>query len=313
MRRVSEVRILSSSLADLTDEELSRVNVLLAVRERTLLDAGTLSRMPNLELILQTGGHGYHIDTDHTTAHRIPVALGRRITAPKAAIPELTFALAVSALRQIPQAHASMVAGQWQPFLGRTLGGKTLGILGYGRHGTNVARIARAYGMEVLVWRRGSDEGDEQTRRVDLDELLATSDVVTIHLRLSEQSRGLLNAERLARMKPGSVLINTSRGAIVDEAALVSALRTGPLGSAGLDVYESEPLAPDSPLRSLPNVVLTPHIGWTVEEVFAEFAEIAADHLEQYLSGELPRVELLDSRAEVAGTAMGDIAGELPR
>ena len=143
---------------------------------------------------------------------------------------------------------------------------------------------------------------------MDIDDLLASSDVVSIHLKLSDESRGLLDAGRLSQMKEGSVLINTSRGAIVDEQALVSALQTGPLSAAGLDVFESEPLAADSPLRSLPNVVLTPHIGWTVEEVLIEFADIAADQLEQYLADGLGRAELLDADVVLAPTAHGGLA-----
>lgn len=310
MRELADVRILEGSLAQLTDADLVGVQVLMAVRERTRLDAATLARLPSLELILQTGGHAYHLDAEYAAAHGIPVGLGRRAFGPKAAIPELTFALAVAALRMIPAAHHSMVDGKWQPFMGRTLGGRTLGILGYGRHGTNVARIAKAYGMKVLVWQRtegGPVQGDVE--RVGLDELLAESDVVSIHLKLSDESRGLLDAKRLAQMKPGSILVNTSRGAIVDEDALIAALQTGPLSAGALDVFTHEPLAADSLLRTLPNVVLTPHIGWTVEEVLSEFAEIAADQLEQYLAGTLGRGELLDGTVVIRESAHGGLAG----
>jgi phosphoglycerate dehydrogenase-like enzyme len=312
MRRIADVRVLEGSLDQLEKEELASVTVLMAVRERTRLNAEALSRLPALELLLQTGGHAYHVDAAYLTERSIPVALGRRAFGPKAAVPELTFALAVAALRHLPAAHESMVDGEWQPFLGRTLSGRTLGILGCGRHGTNVARIARAYGMKVISWERPEGtalHGDVE--RVHLDELLRRSDVVSVHLKLSDESRGLLNAERLAGMKPGSVLINTSRGAIVDEAALVAALQSGPLSAAGLDVFAQEPLPADSPLRTLPNVVLTPHIGWTVEEVLTEFADIAADQLEQYLAGTLDRGELLDANVGVSASATGGLAGEL--
>ena len=310
MRQVADVRVLDGSLDQLEEGELSDVNVLMAIRERTKLDAATLDKLPSLELILQTGGHAYHLDADHATQRGVPVTLSRRAFGPRAAVPELTFALAVAALRHIPAAHQSMVEGEWLPFVGRTLSGRTLGILGYGRHGANVVRIAKAYGMKVLVWRRSEDAyGDEDdVDRVVIDDLLASSDVVSIHLKLSEESRGLLDAGRLAQMKEGSVLINTSRGAIVDEQALVSALQDGPLSAAGLDVFESEPLAADSPLRSLPNVVLTPHIGWTVEEVLIEFADIAADQLEQYLANSLSRTELLDADVVMAPTARGGLS-----
>ena len=310
MKQVADVRVLDGSLDQLDESELADVSVLMAIRERTKLDAATLERLPSLELILQTGGHAYHLDADHMTQRGVPVTLSRRAYGPRAAVPELTFALAVAALRHIPAAHRSMVEGEWLPFVGRTLSGRTLGILGYGRHGANVARIAKAYGMKVLVWRRNDDNysDDDDVDRVSLDDLLASSDVVSIHLKLSEESRGLLDAGRLAQMKDGSVLVNTSRGAIVDQAALVSALQSGPISAAGLDVFENEPLAADSPLRSLPNVVLTPHIGWTVEEVLIEFADIAADQLEQYLAGNLRRAELLDPDVVVASTARGGLS-----
>jgi phosphoglycerate dehydrogenase-like enzyme len=309
MRQLAEVRILTGSLDQLSDAELAGVQVLMAVRERTRLDAAALARLPALELILQTGGHAYHLDGAYAAAHGIPVTLGRRAFGPRAAMPEITFALAVAALRMIPAAHQSMVQGEWSPFVGRTLRGRTLGILGYGRHGVNIARIARAYGMNVVAWQRRPDTPQQDgVDRLPLHELLAVSDIVSIHLKLSEESRGLLGAEQLALMKPRSVLINTSRGAIVDESALIAALKNGPLAAAGLDVFEHEPLAPDSPLRSLPNVVLTPHIGWTVEEVLIEFADIAADQLEQYLAGTLERTQLLEPNVAVRPSAMGALA-----
>lgn len=308
LRELAELRVVPGSLDDLSDDYLRTVQVLVAVRERTTLDADALERLPALELLLQTGGHAYHVDPVHLVGRGIPVALMRRAFGPKAAVPELTFALAVAALRMIPEAHASMVAGQWRPFTGRTLKGRTMGILGYGRHGTNVARIAQAYGMDVVVWKRSHDKiVPEGVKMADLDTVLEVSDVLSVHLKLSDESRGLLNARRLQRMKPGSVLINTSRGAIVDEAALVDALISGPLSAAGLDVFSQEPLLQDSPLRSLPNTVLTPHIGWTVEEVLAEFATIAAAQLEAFLTDGLDRNELLDPAVALRESSIGTL------
>lgn len=309
MREIADVRILTGSLDQLTADELAGVQVLMPIRERTRLGSAALSKMPALQLILQTGGHAYHLDADYAAANGIPVTLGRRAFGPKAAVPELTFALAVSVLRMIPAAHQSMVNGEWKPFLGRTLNGRTLGILGYGRHGKKVAALATAFGMKVQAWQRNPDspaEGD--VRRVGLDELMATSDVLSIHLKLSDESRGLLDAQKLALMKPGSILINTSRGAIVDESALIAALQSGPLSAVGLDVFENEPLAADSALRALPNVVLTPHIGWTVEEVLTEFADIAADQLQDYLAGGLKRSELLDAAVVLSDKASGGLS-----
>lgn len=314
MRGVADVTVVPGSLDAVSAQELERVQVLMAIRERTKLDADALSRLPSLELILQSGGHAYHLDAEHASSRGIPVTLGRRAFGPRAAVPELTFALAIDALRMIPAAHVSMVAGEWQPFLGRTLRGRTLGILGFGRHGSTVARIAEAFGMRVLAWQRTpATTAAEGVELVSLEELLRRSDVVSVQLKLSDESRGLLDAEKLAMMKPGSVLINTARGAIVDEPSLIEALRSGPISAAGLDVFAQEPLAADSPLRSLPNVVLTPHIGWTVEEVLVEFADIAADQLEQYLAGALQRSELLNPEVETTEAAHGALTPNLPK
>lgn len=310
MRELADVRVLAGSLDAMPHDELAQVQVLMAIRERTRLDAAALDRLPALELVLQTGGHAYHLDGTHASGRHIPVTLGRRAFGPRAAVPELTFALAVAALRNIPAAHRSITEGRWEPFMGRTLNGRTLGILGYGRHGRNVARIGAAYGMNVVAWQRDDTPSDDGVRRLPLDELLAESDIVSIHLKLSDESRGLLDAAKLALMKEGSVLINTSRGAIVNEGALVEALRSGPLSAAGLDVFTREPLPEDSALRSLDNVVLTPHIGWTVEEVLVEFADIAADQLGQYLAGVLNRRELLDPDVVVRDGALGGIGAD---
>lgn len=313
MRRIADVQVLTGSLDQASAEELAQVQVLMAIRERTKLDEAALSKLPSLELILQTGGHAYHLDARHAASRGIPVTLGRRAFGPRAAVPELTFALAIDALRRISAAHISMVEGKWEPFLGRTLAGRTLGILGFGRHGSTVAKIAQLFGMRILAWQRTPETmADAGIELVSLEELLSRSDVVSIHLKLTDESRGLLNAERLALMKPGSVLVNTARGAIVDEPALIQALRSGPISAAGLDVFAEEPLASDSPLRSLPNVVLTPHIGWTVEEVLVEFADIAADQLEGYLAGTLKRSELLDPRVVVASMAHGGLTPSHP-
>lgn len=294
MRELADVRFARESLADLRDDELADVRIVLAIRERTKFDAAALDRLPSLELILQTGGHAYHLDADAARERNVRVALGRGGTAARAAVSELTFALMIGCLRDLPGAQRSMSNGEWPRLTGRCLAGRRLGLLGTGRHGAQVARIADAFGMEIVAWQRpGAPTADDGIERADLDTLLSTSDVVSIHLRLSDASRGLLGRRELGQLKPGAVLVNTARGAIVDERALVDVLRTGPLAAAGLDVFAEEPLAVDSPLRSLPNVLLTPHIGWTVEEVFDEFAAIAARQLEAHMTGTLSVDELL--------------------
>jgi len=291
-----EVKFLGCPIAVAADELLSRVSFLMAMRERTALTEQVFVRLPQLKLVLQTGGHAYHIHQEAAQKRGIAVALGRRIKAPLAAVPELTIAMMLGLMHLIPQAQQAMRSGEWPLLTGRTLKGRRLGILGTGRHGSNVARIAKsAFGMEVVAWARPGNTNStlDDIPRLPLDELLRTSDVVSIHLRLSRESTGLLNEERLKSMKKDAILINTARGAIVDEAALIEILKNGHLAGAGLDVFTKEPLPADSPLRSLNNVLLTPHIGWTVEEVFEEFAEIACTQLNQFLQGALPESELL--------------------
>ena len=291
-----EIKFLAAPVAKASDDELSAASFLMAMRERTALTEGVFGRMPQLKLVLQTGGHAYHIDQEAAKKRGIAIALGRRIKAPLASVPELTVAMMLSLMHLMPQAQQAMRAGEWPLLTGRTLKGRRLGILGIGRHGGNVARVAKtAFDMEVVAWARpGSANNDmDDIPRLPLDELLATSDIVSIHLRLSKESTGLLNADRLTSMKKGAILINTSRGAIIDEPALIEILKSGHLAGAGLDVFAHEPLPADSPLRSLNNVLITPHIGWTVEEVFEEFAEIACTQLQQFMQGALPDSELL--------------------
>lgn len=299
LRQLADVQIRDRSVSNV-DPILDEVQVLLTLRERTTLDAPFLEACPNLELVLQTGGHAYHIDQTAATRQGIVIALGRRVTKPTVVIPELVFALLLGLIRQIYPLADAMHNGSWPNSIGGSLAGRTLGILGYGRLGRPVARLAEAFGMKVVAWNRnGSAHGSDSfgVERLPLDDLLAISDVLTIHLRLSEESRGLLDRERLWRMKPGAILINTSRGAIVDEDALVEALREKRLGGAGLDVFSTEPLPATSELRTLPNVLLTPHVGWKVRDVLHEFVEIAADQLEAWLGAGLSKSEVLNPDA----------------
>lgn len=309
-RELADVTVLDEPLADVPDDLLADVRVVLAIRERTRFDAATLARLPRLELILQTGGHAYHIDHDAVSRRGIVVPLWRYRDACEAAVRELTIGLMIAALRRLPEAHHAMTTGEWPGVLGGTLRGRRLGILGMGLQGRAVARLGQAFDMDVVAWARpGSPPGEvDGIPRLPMRELLATSDVVSIHLRLSGESRGLLDATKLRSMKPSAVLVNTARGAIVDQDALVEVLREGPLGAAGLDVYTEEPLPNDSPLRSLPNVVLSPHIGWTVREAFAEFAQGAGDQLADYLAHQLDPAELAFAATERDNTdVMGGV------
>ncbi|HEX5807965.1 MAG TPA: NAD(P)-dependent oxidoreductase [Anaerolineales bacterium] len=311
LEELANVHILNRP-TQLDDPLLKTAQVLLALRERTTLDARFLEACPQLELVLQTGGHAYHIDETAASRQGTVIALGRRVTWPTVVIPELVFALMLALVRQIQPLATGMQNGGWPGLIGDSLAGRTLGILGYGRLGRPVARLGEAFGMKVVAWHRtGSSPGKDLSRvaRLPLHELLSISDVVTIHLRLSDESRGLLNQEALKMLKPGAILINTSRGAIVDEPALIEALREKRLAGAGLDVFSTEPLPASSELRRLPNVLLTPHVGWKVRDVLHEFVQIAADQLDAWLTRGLSKDEVLNPLAmTIDRPRMGSLA-----
>lgn len=270
-------------------ERLRGYPILIANRERTRFDRALLSALPELRLIAQTGNHAYHIDLEAARELGVTVRMGssdrRDMTRMAASTVELTFGLMLAALRKIPQTDRALRAGAWPNPLGHTLDGKTLGILGLGRIGREVARLARAFGMQVIAWGPTLDEArahEAGATFVDLDALLERSDVVSVHLKLSDQSRGLLNEARLRRMRPGAYLVNTARGAIIDEAALARVLSEGAIAGAALDVFVEEPL-PESPLRGLDNVVLTPHLGWIADQTYRFMAEAVVRIVEEYL------------------------------
>jgi len=265
--------------------------ILIAVRERTRFDAAFFEALPGLELISQTGNHAYHIDIAAATKAGVLVSMAssdvETMGIARSTI-ELAFGLMIAVLRRIPHTDRAMRRGEWPSFAGHTLAGKRLGILGLGRIGREVATLAQAFGMQVLAW--GPTLTAERAARshatfMELDTLLEEADIITVQLKLSEQSLGLLNEERLRRMGPRGVLINTARGAIVDEKALARVLAEGALGAAGLDVFEEEPLSLDSPLRRLDNVVLTSHLGWPADLTYATFARAAVGIVEAYLDG----------------------------
>lgn len=273
-------------------ERIRQYPILIAMRERTRFDAAFFAAMPELELISQTGNHAYHVDMAAATKAGVLVGMASSDVKAMGAIArstlELTFGLMIAVMRRIPQTDAAMHRGEWPSFAGRTLAGKKLGILGLGRIGREVAAVARAFGMQVLAWGPTLDAARAERSNVtfmELDALLEAADIVTVQLRLSEQSRGLLNEARLRRIGPQGVLINTARGAIVDEKALARVLAEGALGAAGIDVFEEEPLPAGSPLRRLGNVVLTSHLGWPADLTYATFAQAAVGIVEAYLDG----------------------------
>ena len=309
LRQLAEVSILDHPIEDFSI--LKDIQVLLALRERTKLDNRFFESCPALELVLQTGGHAYHIERAAATQKGIVIALGRRVSKPTVVVPELALGFMLGLVRQIYPLTVAMSKGEWRGSVGSSLAGRTLGILGYGRHGRPVARLAEAFGMKVIAWDRTglAPMPDEfGVRRLSLDDLLAEADIVSIHLRLSDESRGLMNRENLWKMKPGAILINTSRGAIIDEPALIEALREKRIAGAGLDVFAVEPLPASSPLRTMPNILLTPHVGWQVRDVFHEFAEIAAEQLEAWLKHDLPQQDVLNPDAiQVARSRSGGV------
>jgi len=292
-----DIQFLKDSIDSISDSYLKDAVYLMAIRERTKLSKVLFDKLPHLKLILQTGGHAYHIDIEEAKKRNITIVLGRKVKAPLLSVPELTMAMILGIMHLIPQAQYAMEQGEWPLLTGRTLNNRRLGILGMGRHGTRVAHIAKtAFNMEVVIWERPGSKNEQigDYPRLPLSELLSTSDIVSIHLRLSPESKRLINMERINEMKKGAILINTSRGEIVDEITLIDALKSGHLSGAGLDVFAQEPLSRDSPLRTMNNVMLTPHIGWTVEEVFDEFSQIACNQLIQFMNGNLPESELVD-------------------
>lgn len=289
LRERAEVRVYTAPFGD--PAALRGYDALIANRERTRFTRALLEALPDVRIIAQTGNHAYHIDLAAAEARGIVV--GKASGGFSYGAAELAFALAMAAMRRIPEADAAMKRGEWPRPMTRVLHGKTLGIVGLGRIGRHVAKVAAAFGMRVAAWSpRLTDEVAQAAgaRRLELDDLLRAADVVSIHLTLAPATRGLIDARRLALMKPTAYLINTARGPIVDEAALVATLREGRIAGAGLDVFDAEPLPSGHALASLRNVVLTPHLGWPTDEAYADFANAAADVLLAFLDGrDVPR------------------------
>jgi len=289
LRERAEVRIFDAPFGHAA--ALAGFDALVANRERTKFTRELLGELPDLRIIAQTGNHAYHVDLAAAEARGVVVAKATGGFSYGAA--ELTIGLMIALTRQIVAVDAAMKRGEWQTPLTHVLHGKTLGIVGLGHVGRHVARVGQALGMRVAAWGpRLTDAAaaDAGVERHELDDLMRVADIVSVHATLSPESRGLLDARRLSLMKPTAYLINTARGAIVDESALVSALRERRIAGAGLDVFDGEPLPINHPLTKLPNVVLTPHIGWPTDDAYARFAEAAADVLLAYLDGrDVPR------------------------
>jgi phosphoglycerate dehydrogenase-like enzyme len=288
----AELTVFRDHLADLhaVAARLADFDVVVAMRERTPFSRALLERLPRLRLLVTTGMRNAAIDLQAAVDRGVVVCGTGGLPYPTA---ELAWGLVLSLMRCIPREDRATREGRWQETVGLGLNGKTLGVLGLGTLGSRVARFGRAFEMEVLAWsqnltaERAAELG---AVRVEKDDLLARSDVVSIHLVLSERTRGLIGARELGLMKRTAYLVNTSRGPIVDETALVRALREGTIAGAGLDVYDEEPLPLDHPLRGLPSTVITPHLGYVTEETYRIFYGQALEDILAFLRGEPVRV-----------------------
>lgn len=288
----SEVVVFRDHLADLdaVATRLAGFDAVVAMRERTPFPRALLTRLPRLRLLVTTGMRNASIDVAAATERGVVVCGTAGLPYPTA---ELTWGLILALFRRIPAEDRATRDGGWQTTLGLGLNGKTLGVLGLGTLGSRVARVGRAFEMEVLAWSQNltaARAAEVGATLAGKDELLARSDIVTIHLVLGDRSRGLIGARELGLMKPTAHLVNTSRGPIVDEQALVAALRAGKLAGAGLDVYDEEPLPLDHPLRRLPNTVITPHLGYVTEETYRIFYGNALEDIQAWLRGAPVRV-----------------------
>ena len=276
------------------DDDVARrlelYEIVLAMRERTPFTRTLFSRLPNLRLLITTGMRNASIDMNAAAEHGVTVCGTDGLPYPTA---ELTWALILALARKVPTEDAATRNGEWQVTMGEGLQGKTLGVIGLGRLGSQVAKIGGAFGMSLVAWSQNltaARAAEFGARLVSKDELLGESDFVTIHLVLSDRTRGLLGERELSLMKRSAYLVNTSRGPIVDESALISALESGAIAGAGLDVFDIEPLPLDHKLRTLPNTVLTPHMGYVTEETYRIFYGDAVEDIAAFLSGNSVRV-----------------------
>ena len=269
---------------------LSGFDVIVCMRERTPFPASVIERLDNLKLLITTGMRNASIDMDAAKARNITVCGTQGKGSPTS---ELAWALILGLMKNIPSDDRSMREGGWQPNLGIDVMGKTLGLLGLGKLGGEVAKVGIAFGMNVVAWSTNlTDEraAEAGARRVEKDELFATSDVLSIHLILGDRSRGLVGARELGLMKPTSFLVNTSRGPIIDQDALIDTLQNKRIAGAGIDVYDVEPLPADHPIRSLENTVLTPHMGYVTRENFTGWYAQAIENIQGFVKGEPVRV-----------------------
>ena len=289
----AEVTVFDRHLSeDEAVEALQPFDVLCTVRERMALPHTLIERLPNLKLITIIGMSLPNLDMDAATDHGVQVAhvnyANPAFRGIANATPELAWGLMIATVRNLAEEHRRMREGGWQSTTGMILAGKTLGLVGLGRIGKRMAEYAKVFGMEVIAWSQNlTDEAAAEVgvRRVEKDELFAKADVVSVHLVLSDRTRGLIGERDLSLMKPSAYLINTSRGPIVEEAALIEVLSSRRIAGAGIDVYDAEPPPPDHPLRSLANVTLSPHLGYVTRETLHAFYSDTVEAVTAWLDG----------------------------
>ena len=270
---------------------LEPFSVVVLIRERTRFGADLIGRLPNLKLIVTIGMANAAIDLAAAKARNILVSGTDGVDLE--ATPVLTWALILGLTRNLYAEVASVRAGGWQVSIGTDLAGKTLGLLGLGKIGQVIARYATAFKMRVIAWSQNltSDKAAQHgVERVEKDDLFRQADIVSIHLRLSDRTRNLVSEHELSLMKPAAYLVNSSRGPIVSEAALIAALQTGRIKGAALDVFEKEPLPANHPFRFLPNVLATPHIGYVTEKTYAQAFQQIVENIAAWLDGKPQRV-----------------------
>ncbi len=288
----TEVVVFKDHLAaeDALARRLADFDIVMALRERTPFPRTLLERLPKLKLLITAGMRNASIDMKAAAERGVTVCGTAGLPYPTA---ELAWGLILSLMRRIPAEDRATREGRWQTSLGLGLNGKTLGVLGLGTLGSRAAKVGLAFEMDVLAWSQNLTAERAKEIGVTLvpkDELLARSDIVSIHLVLGERTRGLIGARELGLMKRSAYLINTSRGPIVDEAALIRALGDGTIAGAGLDVFDEEPLPLDHAFRRLPNIVITPHLGYVTSETYRIFYGHAVEDIKAYLDGKPVRV-----------------------
>ncbi len=288
----TEVTVFKDHLADegAVAKRLADFDIVMALRERTPFPRSLLERLPKLKLLITAGMRNASIDMKAAADRGVVICGTAGLPYPTA---ELAWGLILSLMRHIPAEDRATREGKWQTSLGLGLNGKTFGALGLGTLGSRAARVGKAFEMEVLAWSQNltaESAKEVGATLVTRDELLARSDIVSIHLVLGDRTRGLIGARELGLMKRSAYLINTSRGPIVDEAALIRALGDGTIAGAGLDVFDEEPLPLDHPFRRLPNIAITPHLGYVTAETYRIFYGHALEDIKAYLDGSPVRV-----------------------